>query len=148
MLVYPNKLNYLHYNRGYFRLILGKNGITPMALCGLHTAVPIGISHDLRTNPQLFKKNWRRKNCWRKQLNQIRKNFQYLNCLVAFRRSKKTAARLRSELEFERASLGLQAVFHSLTASFLRISLKANELKKLKDNWRKFWWKWQIYRGA
>ena len=80
----------------------------------LHTAVPVGISHDLRTNPQLFKKNWRRKNCWRKQLNQIRKNFQYLNCLVAFRRSKKktAAAGLQSELEFERASLRLQAVFH------------------------------------
>ena len=45
-----------------------------------------------------------------------------------------TAARLRSELEFEQASLGLQAVFHSLTASFLRISLKAHELKKLNDN--------------
>ena len=148
MWVYLNNLNYLHYTRGYFRLILGKNGITPMALCGLQTAVPIGISHDLRTNPQLFKKNWRRKNCWRKQLNQIRKNFQYLNCLVAFRRSKKTAARLQSELEFEQASLGLQAVFHSLTASFLSISLKANERKKLKDNWRKFWWKSQIYRGA
>ena len=61
MLVYPNNLNYLHNNRGYFRFILGKNGITPYGFMWLHTAVPVGISHDLGTNPQLFKKYWRRK---------------------------------------------------------------------------------------
>ena len=56
---------------------------------------------------------------------------QLFSCISTF---KKTAARLRSELEFEQTSLGLQAVFHSLTASFLRISPKAHELKKLNDN--------------
>jgi len=40
MLVYPNNLNYLHNNRGYFRFILGKNGITPMALCGYTQLCP------------------------------------------------------------------------------------------------------------
>ena len=42
MLVYPNNLNYLHNNRAYFRIILGKNGITSMALCGYPlTSAPI-----------------------------------------------------------------------------------------------------------
>ena len=34
MLVYPNNLNYLHNNRAYFRITLGKNGITSVDLCG------------------------------------------------------------------------------------------------------------------
>ena len=77
MLVYPNNLNYQHNNRAYFRIILGKNGITSMALCGYPlTSAPI-LSYSRKIGDEKIVEE---------QLIQIRQNFQYLNCLVAFRR--------------------------------------------------------------
>ena len=154
MLVYPNNLNYLHNNRAYFRIILGKNGITSMALCGYPlTSAPI-LSYSRKIGDEKIVEE----NSWFRLDKTFNISTVWLHSDVKKNSSEASKwtgiwAGELGPLKNDPRHLYTSRQYsilttHSLTGTLLKISVKAPNLKKLNDNWRRFWRKSQIYWGA